>query len=71
MGERQPEKEREEILLNNADNLPHQKPPHLDFSLCRCRWTSAPKQILSFSLFSFHVCCHGLFAMLSGLCLLT
>lgn len=63
MSECQLEKEREEMLLNNADNLPHLKPSHWDLCLCRCRWKSAPKQILSFSLFSFHGCCHDLFTI--------
>lgn len=61
---------REEILLNNADNPPHQKPTHLDFSLCRCRWRSAPKQILSFFFVQLsrvlswsihHLCCQGVY----------
>lgn len=58
------EKEREEMLLNNAGNLPRQKkPPRLDLSPCRCRWKSALRQILSFSLFSVHGCCHELFTI--------
>lgn len=68
-------REREEMLLNNAHNLPHQKPPLLDLPPCRCRWKCAPRQVPSASLFSFPGCCRELFAIgalsRGALCLLT